>query len=289
MRKKRDLSHTDVDRAAVTGLIVFAGMALFEVVKHRLWPHITVWTSHIITILFNTLNAAGAALYLFRKQSKLHGLLEQETRDRIAAAETLRQSEEKYHDLFQNANDAIMIVDVDLHYREVNTKAMEILGYSKEELLSMRITDIIPPEQAPRSAAEFEKLRNRGSYERFTGKVRTRDGRWLDVEVNSSAIMENGVYKGSRDTMRDITLRKQAEAEREHLIQELQKALTNVKTLSGMLPICASCKKIRDDKGYWTQIEGYIREHTEAEFTHGLCPDCARRARQEVDDFTKRP
>ena len=60
-------------------------------------------------------------------------------------------------------------------------------------------------------------------------------------------------------------------------VRELEDAITKVKTLSGMLPICASCKKIRDDKGYWTQIEHYIRHHSEAEFSHGFCPECARK------------
>ncbi len=60
-------------------------------------------------------------------------------------------------------------------------------------------------------------------------------------------------------------------------IAELQNALENVKQLSGLLPICASCKKIRDDKGYWTQIEGYIRDHSEAEFSHSICPDCTEK------------
>jgi AmiR/NasT family two-component response regulator len=59
-----------------------------------------------------------------------------------------------------------------------------------------------------------------------------------------------------------------------HLNQELEAALAKVKTLSGLLPICASCKKIRDDQGYWQQVEVYIRDHSEVEFTHGLCPDC---------------
>jgi AmiR/NasT family two-component response regulator len=58
---------------------------------------------------------------------------------------------------------------------------------------------------------------------------------------------------------------------------ELQAALDQVKTLRGILPICASCKKIRDDQGYWTEVEIYIREHSEADFTHGICPDCAKR------------
>lgn len=64
----------------------------------------------------------------------------------------------------------------------------------------------------------------------------------------------------------------------------LKEALTEVKTLSGFLPICASCKKIRDDKGYWNQIEAYIREHSEAEFSHGICPECARKLYPEFAD-----
>ena len=65
--------------------------------------------------------------------------------------------------------------------------------------------------------------------------------------------------------------------EKQKLIGELQKALAKVKTLSGLLPICSSCKKIRDDKGYWNQIETYIRERSEADFTHGICPNCAKK------------
>jgi len=66
------------------------------------------------------------------------------------------------------------------------------------------------------------------------------------------------------------------ENEREKLIIELQDVLTKVKTLKGLLPICASCKKIRDDTGYWHQVEDFVREHSDAEFSHGICPDCAK-------------
>jgi len=125
--------------------------------------------------------------------------------------EALRRSEEKYRDLFENANDAIFIVDSDLRYLDVNNKAVDLLGYSREELLAMRILDLIPPEQVPRSSQEFDKLRNRGAYEKFVGKVRTKDGRWLDVEISSSAIMADGRVAGSRDIMRDITVRKKME------------------------------------------------------------------------------
>jgi len=64
--------------------------------------------------------------------------------------------------------------------------------------------------------------------------------------------------------------------------EELEKALAKIKTLSGLLPICASCKKIRDDKGYWTQLESYVSEHSEAEFTHGCCPDCMKKLYPEL-------
>jgi CheY-like chemotaxis protein len=67
-----------------------------------------------------------------------------------------------------------------------------------------------------------------------------------------------------------------------HRNEELQKALAKIKTLSGLLPICASCKKIRDDQGYWTQLEYYISEHSEAEFTHGCCPECMEKLYPEI-------
>jgi DNA-binding response OmpR family regulator len=76
--------------------------------------------------------------------------------------------------------------------------------------------------------------------------------------------------------------RKRIENEKERLIHELQEALAKVKLLSGFLPICASCKKIRDDKGYWNQIEAYISKHSEAEFSHGICPDCAKKLYPEL-------
>ena len=75
----------------------------------------------------------------------------------------------------------------------------------------------------------------------------------------------------------EIERRKLAEKERDRVIQDLQKALSEVKTLRGFLPICANCKSIRDDKGYWNQIEAYIRERSDAEFSHGICPDCAKK------------
>jgi hypothetical protein len=82
---------------------------------------------------------------------------------------------------------------------------------------------------------------------------------------------------------KDIERRKQTENEKELLILELQDALGKVRTLSGLIPICANCKKIRDDKGYWNQIDSYIQEHADVDFSHGICPDCAKELYPDLD------
>ena len=109
------------------------------------------------------------------------------------------------------------------------------------------------------------------------------------VEIHGYPIFdETGKVIQMIEYVLDITERKKFEEEREKLIAELQDALAKVKLLSGMLPICASCKKIRDDKGYWKQIESYITEHSEALFSHGMCPECAKKAYQELDELIKK-
>jgi hypothetical protein len=78
---------------------------------------------------------------------------------------------------------------------------------------------------------------------------------------------------------------RELDAEKEKTIEELKSALAEIKTLKGIIPICASCKKIRDDRGYWNQIESYIHEHSEADFSHGICPECEKLyARSDDDD-----
>jgi PAS domain S-box-containing protein len=84
--------------------------------------------------------------------------------------------------------------------------------------------------------------------------------------------------------IQDVTERKRSEhaleeaaKEREKLVNELRYALDNIKTLQGLIPICSNCKKIRDDKGFWKQVEAYISEHTDASFSHGICPDCGKK------------
>lgn len=80
--------------------------------------------------------------------------------------------------------------------------------------------------------------------------------------------------------------RKRAQMEKDHLIVELNHALSKVRTLGGLLPICSSCKKIRDDQGYWNQIESYIKTHSDTEFTHSICPDCIKKLYPDLNPTT---
>jgi PAS domain S-box-containing protein len=195
---------------------------------------------------------------------------------------SLHVSEQKYRNLFENANDAIFILDSDFNYKDVNKKAVELFGFSREEFLKLNVKDLIPQEQHHKSDKEFEKLRQKGTYEKFVGKLRTKDGHWLDIEVNSSAILENGKIIGSRDIVRNITERRKAENEKEALIAKLQKALDEITTLKGILPFCSFCKKIRDDKGYWERVDIYISNHSEANISHSICPECAEKHYPEI-------
>lgn len=113
-----------------------------------------------------------------------------------------------------------------------------------------------------------------GVPEQFERIHLAKDGRRIPVEISRHHIDIGGKPYGL-SIVRDITKRKQLEAEREQLIKDLQQAVQEVKTLKGILPTCAYCKKIRDENGAWHQFEVYIRDRSEAEFSHGICPECA--------------
>jgi DNA-binding response OmpR family regulator len=84
------------------------------------------------------------------------------------------------------------------------------------------------------------------------------------------------------EVVRNVDQRKKLEQERENLIHDLTEALANIKTLSGLIPICANCKKIRQDSGYWQQIEAFVSDHSEAKFSHGICPECVKKLYPEI-------
>jgi PAS domain S-box-containing protein len=124
----------------------------------------------------------------------------------------------------------------------------------------------------------IEKVRETGLPVTLEHRHCDGSGACTDVEVHGFPIFDDrGKIIQVIEYCIDVSERKQAEAVRERLIEDLQKALHQVKTLSGLLPICSSCKKIRDDKGYWNSLEKYIGEHSDAEFSHGICPECAQK------------
>ncbi|HNV69514.1 MAG TPA: hypothetical protein PKO06_07460, partial [Candidatus Ozemobacteraceae bacterium] len=123
----------------------------------------------------------------------------------------------------------------------------------------------------------------REQYLQFTVKHRLANGEVRPVEVSCSLQFFQG-RELLHSIIHDISERCRVEQEREHLIQELQCAVAKIKTLRGMLPICAACKKVRDDKGYWNQIEAFLSEFSELEFSHGICPDCKKRLYPDLED-----
>jgi hypothetical protein len=139
----------------------------------------------------------------------------------------------------------------------------------------MNFWDIVHPDHKALVQERGQK-RQRGqeTTNRYEFKIITKNGieKWVDL---TGASMLIGIQPAGVVSVADITRHKRAEEERERLILELKEAFSKVKALSGLLPICASCKKIRNDKGYWEQVEVYIRDRSEAEFTHGFCPECA--------------
>ena len=188
----------------------------------------------------------------------------------------LQVSETRYRRLFETAQDGILILDADTgEIFDINPFLVEMLGYPHEALLGKRLWEIGAFRDIEASKAAFLELQSKG-YVRYEDlPLETRDERHIDVEFVSN-IYSVDHKRVIQCNIRDITLRKRIEEERRKLTLDLQDALAKIKRLRGLLPICASCKKIRDDKGYWNELEAYISEHSEAEITHGFCPDCLK-------------
>jgi PAS domain S-box-containing protein len=164
----------------------------------------------------------------------------------------------------------------DIEY--VNPKFIEVTGYTSAEVLGKNPRVLKSGEKSPEAYRELWETIAAG---------KEWSGEFHNKKKNGELFWESASISPIRDpagrvthyvaVKEDITARKQNEAERDKLILDLQDALASVKSLSGLLPICAGCKKIRDDKGYWSQVEKYIQKHSEATFTHSLCPDCLKK------------
>lgn len=177
-----------------------------------------------------------------------------------------------YGTLFEKNISMILVIDPKTaRIINANPSACSYYGYSKKRLTSMKISDI----NTLSKDDIYKEMRKAESEHKkhFHFRHRLSNGSIRDVEVFTNPISVDG--KSLICTIiHDISERKKHEKEKEKLIDELQSALSEIKTLKGIIPICASCKNIRDNKGSWNQIESYIKKHSEAEFTHGICPEC---------------
>ncbi len=226
----------------------------------------------------------------------VHGRLEVSNRElwveiteRKRAEEALTNEKQRFETLSKNAPFGLVMIGQDGTFRYISRKFRELFGYDLEDV--------------PNGKAWFQKAFPDPKYRHEVISTWLRDLESLKPGEKRLRIFTVTCNDGTEKiinfipvqlgtgenlmTYEDITERKWAEEEREKLVRDLQGALSKVKTLSGMLPICASCKKIRDDKGYWSQVEVYIGSHSEAEFSHGICPDCMKKLYPDFADEEK--
>jgi len=180
--------------------------------------------------------------------------------------------------LIDNIPDAISVKDINCRKTIANRADLHNMGlHSEADVLGKDDFELFPKELAEGFIADDRTVIQTGQ------SIINREECVIDKEGQKHYLLttklplrdENNKIIGLAGIGRDITERKQAEEDREKVITELQDALADVKLLSGLVPICASCKKIRDDQGYWTQIESYIQDRSDAKFSHSICPDCA--------------
>jgi len=200
--------------------------------------------------------------------------------ERKRSEEALRESEMRFRSVLQSALDAVIVADSRGHIMSWNKGAQRIFGYEEEEIVGLPLTTLMPERYREAHEQGLARLRATGET-RVIGKLLELHGLRKDcsefpLEL-SLALWKRGDETFFSGIIRDITERKRAEEERERLILQLQDAMANIKVLRGLLPICASCKRIRDDTGYWKQLEDYISDRSEAQFTHGICSECSRK------------
>lgn len=157
------------------------------------------------------------------------------------------------------------------------SRNIERLGYSLEEWMSAQDSwlKILHPDDRETVLFKTQEAMNRGGENDYEYRVIAKDKSiyWLH-DKGKFVLAETGKPICWQGVLLDITERKQAEQERENLINQLQAALQEIKTLSGLLPICSYCKNIRNDENYWEKIDKYLTEHSSVQFTHGVCPEC---------------
>jgi PAS domain S-box-containing protein len=193
--------------------------------------------------------------------------------------QALLESEEKFRSISASMNDCLMTIDDSGAITFWNETAQKIFGYTQAEVLGRELHPLLAPSRYLAAyKAAFSRFKENGDGMAIGKTLEMtalrKDGSEFPIELSLASYHSHGRWHAV-GTVRDIADRKLAEQEKETLIADLQDALKEVRQLSGLLPICSHCKKIRDDKGYWNQIESYIQQHSEAQFSHSICQECA--------------
>ncbi len=199
--------------------------------------------------------------------------------ERRKMEEKLRESGEQFRRIFEDVPLGMIITGADFIILRANRAIYEMLGYAETELTGRSIGEITHADDIETTMKLGKQILN-GEVPLFQIEKRyvKKTGEILWVNLTVAAIRgHRGDVIYSLGMVEDISARKLAEQERERLISELQLALDKIKTLRGLLPMCAWCKKIRNDKGYWQRVETYIQEHSDASFSHGICPECFKK------------
>lgn len=154
-----------------------------------------------------------------------------------------------------------------------------------EEVIGLHFSIIQLEEQLSEAKGVVEQLLSGGEITTGEFSRLCKDGSIGFHSYTARPVRRNGEVIGLEGFLIDTTERKKAEIEREKLIVQLKVALDKVKTLKGLLPICSHCKKIRDDQGYWKSLESYIFEHSDAELSHSICQECAKKYYPDMDIY----
>ena len=200
--------------------------------------------------------------------------------DRRKMEAMLRDEVARWRLMIEQSRDGIVILGGNGAVVESNRKYAEMLGYSMEEMHNLHVWDWDTNFSKDQLVQMITTVDDSGDH--FETQQKRKDGQTIIIEVSTNGI----VYHGQKlifCVCRDVTERKKTEEERERLIKHLQEALAEVKDLRSILPICSFCKKVRDDKGYWEQVESYISKHTHVDLSHGICPECMDKYYPEIN------